>query len=89
MRNYDELQTCETIAEWTPEELVSVINARIANALIYKDFYAKQLVKDDIIKYQTQIEEAIASNAANEFASLCARATELRAKNEEGAYLNE
>lgn len=89
MRNYDELQACETIAEWTPEELISVINARIANALVYKDFYAKQQVRDDIVKYQAQIEQAIASNAANEFASLCARATELRAKNEEGIYLNE
>lgn len=89
MRNYDELQMCETIAEWTPEELISVINARIANALVYKDYYAKQQVRDDIIKYQTQIEQAIATNAADEFAALCAQASELRAKNEAGEYLNE
>lgn len=89
MRNYEELLNCETVADWSPEELINVINARIANALVYKDFYAKQAVRDDIIKYQTQIEQAIAANAANEFAALCAEATPLRHKNEDGKYINE
>lgn len=89
MRNYEELLNCDTVADWTPEELINIINARIANALVYKDFYAKQKVRDDIVKYQTQIEQAIATNATNEFAALCAQAAELRHKNENGEYINE